>query len=59
MVGSEGSVLRNVPDFDPESHLNRNVLREPGPVMVWTPAQAGQMLDWLEDGEDRLYPLWS
>lgn len=30
----------------------------PGPVMVWTPAQAGQMLDWLEEREDRLYPLW-
>lgn len=30
----------------------------PGPVMVWTPAQAGEFLDWLEEREDRLYPLW-
>ncbi len=32
--------------------------QRPGPVMVWTPAQAGAMLDWLEEREDWLYPLW-
>ncbi|MDF5758555.1 site-specific integrase [Spongiactinospora sp. TRM90649] len=34
------------------------VAPRPGPVMVWTPAQAGAMLDWLEDVGDRLYPLY-
>jgi integrase len=30
----------------------------PGPVMVWTPAQAGAFLDHLEAGLERLYPLY-
>lgn len=30
----------------------------PGPVMVWTPTQAGRMLDWLEERGDPLYALW-
>ncbi|MFI0769454.1 tyrosine-type recombinase/integrase [Streptomyces sp. NPDC021218] len=29
---------------------------KPGPVMVWTPEQTGQFLDFLKD--DRLYSLW-
>ncbi|WP_329317890.1 tyrosine-type recombinase/integrase [Streptomyces sp. NBC_01262] len=29
---------------------------KPGPVMVWTPEQTGQFLDFVSD--DRLYPLW-
>ncbi|MDX3121568.1 site-specific integrase [Streptomyces scabiei] len=29
---------------------------KPSPVMVWTPEQTGQFLDFV--AEDRLYPLW-
>lgn len=30
----------------------------PGPVMVWTPDHVGAFMDWLEEREDRLYPLY-
>jgi integrase len=30
--------------------------KKPSPVMVWTPQQAGQFLDFAAD--DRLFPLW-
>jgi integrase len=30
----------------------------PGPVMVWTPAQAGAFLDYCEQTRERLYPLF-
>jgi integrase len=32
--------------------------RRPGPVMVWTPAQCGEFLDFTEARGDRLHPLW-
>ncbi|MCW2878006.1 MAG: phage integrase [Sphaerisporangium sp.] len=32
--------------------------RRPGPVMVWTPAQCGQFLDFLVARDDRLYALY-
>ncbi|MEU7163164.1 site-specific integrase [Streptomyces morookaense] len=31
---------------------------KPSPVMVWTPEQAGQFLDFLTDTEERLYGLF-
>ncbi|MEW2121937.1 site-specific integrase [Streptomyces sp. NPDC005474] len=34
----------------------RQTGEKPGPVMVWTPEQTGQFLDFASD--DRLYPLW-
>lgn len=30
----------------------------PGPVMVWTPQQAGEFLDYCEEKSERLYPLF-
>ena len=36
--------------------LWRNTAARPGPVMIWTPGQLGQVLDAAE--EDRLYPLF-
>lgn len=30
--------------------------KKPSPVMIWTPQQAGQFLDFVQ--EDRLFPLW-
>jgi len=36
----------------------RETGKRPGPVTVWTPQQTGQFLDFIEDQDDRLYPLY-
>ncbi|MYW00583.1 site-specific integrase [Streptomyces sp. SID3343] len=36
----------------------RETGEKPSPVMVWTPEQAGQFLDFLQDRGERLYPMW-
>ncbi|MFE0189270.1 tyrosine-type recombinase/integrase [Streptomyces sp. NPDC058989] len=44
-----------------EEHIVEEWLRtgeKPSPVMVWTPEQAGQFLDFLADTGDRLYGLF-
>lgn len=44
-----------------EEHIVEEWLRtgeKPSPVMVWTPEQAGQFLDFLADAGDRLYGLF-
>jgi len=49
--GDEEAVARLTAEID---HLDDT--ERPSPVMVWTPEQTGQFLDFISD--DRLYPLY-
>src|SRR5204863_6059378 len=49
--GDDAAVARLVAEIDDLDDTER-----PSPVMVWTPEQTGQFLDFISD--DRLYPLY-